>query len=604
MKKISALTLFFLFISSISIAQNDTIKLKEILITSSRIELPFSENSRTITIISSEDIQRSAATNVADMLQQIGGIDVRRRGIDGMQSDLYIRGGHFNQTLVLIDGIKTEDPQTGHHTMNMMIPLENIERIEIIKGPAARIFGQNAFNGAINIVTKKVIEDTAKISLTGGSFDRKSIDVTASTQLESSSHLIHYSNNSSNGYRDNTDFDNQNYFIKSSVNTKNEPITILASFGERKFGANNFYTNSPSFNEYEETQTSLVGVSTKFKANAFVIKPKVYWKRNQDMFLLRREDPSFSRNFNISNKVGAEVNASYTSKIGITGFGIDVANITLSSNNLGDQQRTMFNAFLEQRFTLGKFDITPGVSFNYFSDFEFNAFPGLDIGYKINDALKVYGNIGYSYRIPTYTELYVNIPNFLSGNEDLEPEKALAEEIGVKYRVKNFTFGTAVFRREATDLIDYIKEEESSPFFLAQNLRKITTTGFEANTSYTFKVNDFDQGLNLNYTFLDDDYNDVNVFSSRYLINTSIKHHFTATLNTKFLKYLEQSIAYRYVERPINSYNVVDAKIKATFNSFTMFALVNNIFDTDYSEKDFVPMPKANFMFGLSYTIN
>jgi len=603
MKKISSLTLFFLFISSIGIAQNDTIKLKEILITSSRIDLPFSENSRTISIISSEDIQRSAATNVADMLQQIGGIDVRRRGIDGMQSDLYIRGGHFNQTLVLIDGIKTEDPQTGHHTMNMMIPLENIERIEIIKGPAARIFGQNAFNGAINIVTKNIIDDNAKISLTGGSFDRKSIDVTASTQLDGSSHQIHYSNNSSDGYRDNTDFNNQNFLLKSSINTKNEPITMLASFGERKFGANNFYTNSPSFNEYEETQTSLVGVSTKFNANELVIKPKVYWKRNQDMFLLRREDPSFSRNFNISNKVGAEVNASYKSKIGTTGFGVDVASISLSSNNLGDQHRTMFNAFLEQRFALGKLDITPGVSFNYFSDFEFNAFPGLDIGYKINDALKVYGNIGYSYRIPTYTELYINIPNFLSGNEDLEPEKALAEEIGVKYRVKDFTFGTAVFRREATDLIDYVKEEESSPFFLAQNLRKITTTGFEANTSYTFKVNDFNQGLDLNYTFLEDDYNDVDVFASRYLINTSIKHHFTATLNTKILKLLEQSIAYRYVERPTDSYNVVDVKIKATIESFTMFALVNNIFDTDYSEKDFVPMPKSNFMFGLSYTI-
>jgi len=603
MKKISPLTLFFLFISSIGITQNDTIKLKEVLITSSRIDLPFSENSRTISIISSEDIQRSAATNVADMLQQIGGIDVRRRGIDGMQSDLYIRGGHFNQTLVLIDGIKTEDPQTGHHTMNMMIPLENIERIEIIKGPAARIFGQNAFNGAINIITKKVIEDNAKIGLTGGSFDRKSIDVTASTQLDGSSHQIHYSNNSSNGYRDNTDFDNQNYFIKSTVNTKNEPITMLASFGERKFGANNFYTNSPSFNEYEETQTSLIGISTKFKTNEFVIKPKVYWKRNQDMFLLRREDPSFSRNFNISNKVGAEVNASYKSKMGTTGFGIDFASISLSSNNLGDQQRTMFNAFLEQRFKLGKLDITPGISFNYFSDFEFNAFPGLDIGYKINDALKVYGNIGYSYRIPTYTELYVNIPNFLSGNEDLEPEKALAQEIGLKYRSKSFSVGTAIFRREATDLIDYVKEEESSLFFLAQNLRKINTIGFEANSSYTFRINDLDQGLNLNYTFLEDDYNDLNVFASRYLINTSIKHHFTATLNTKFLKFLEQSIAYRYVERPINSYNIVDAKVKATIESFTMFALVNNIFDTDYSEKDFVPMPKANFMIGLSYTI-
>jgi len=608
MKKISFLLLFFLFISVISTAQNDTIKLKEVIITSSRIDLPFSENSRTIQIISSKDIQRSAATNVADVLQQIAGIDVRRRGIDGMQSDLYIRGGHFNQTLVLIDGIKTEDPQTGHHTMNMMIPLDNIERIEIIKGPAARIFGQNAFNGAINIVTKKVIEDSANVSLSGGSYNRKTLNVTASAQLKGASHQIHYSNNSSDGYRDNTDFENQNYFIKSSISTKNEPITLLASFGERKFGANNFYTNSPNFNEYEETQTSLVGVSTKFTANALILKPKIYWKRNQDMFLLKREDPSFSRNFNISNKVGAEVNASYTSNIGITGFGIDVAKITLSSNNLGDQDRTMFNAFLEQRFTVGKLDITPGVSLNYFSSrslgIEFNAFPGLDVGYKINDKLKAYGNIGYSYRIPTYTELYINIPNFLSGNEALEPEKALAEEIGIKYRTKNVTFGTTLFRREATDLIDYVKETESSPFFLAQNLRKITTVGFEVNTSYIFKINNFEQGLNLNYTFLEDDYNTINVFASRYLINTSIKHHFTASFNTKFVNFLEQSVVYKFVERPIDSYSVIDAKVSATLKSFTIFALVNNIFNTEYSEKDFVPMPKGNVVFGLSYKIN
>ncbi len=606
MKKVSSLLLFFLFISTVSIAQNDTVKLKEVIITSSRIDLPFSENSRTIQIISSKDIQRSATTNVADLLQQVAGIDVRRRGIDGMQSDLYIRGGHFNQTLVLIDGIKTEDPQTGHHTMNMMIPLENIERIEIIKGPAARVFGQNAFNGAINIVTKKAIEDTIKVSLTGGSFERKSISVAASVQLKGTSHQIHYSNNSSDGYRENTDFKNQNYFIKSSINTKNEPITFLTSFGERKFGANNFYTNSPSFNEYEETQTSLVGVSSKFKTNNLIIKPKLYWKRNQDLFLLRREDPSFSKNFNISNKVGAEVNTSYTSNIGITGFGIDIASITLSSNNLGDQNRIMFNAFLEQRFIFAdkKLDVTPGVSLNYFSDFEFQVLPGFDLGYKINDRTKFYWNVGYSYRVPTYTELYINIPNFLSGNEDLEPEKAVTQEMGIKYQTNDFSFSTAAFFRVATDLIDYVKETENSPFFLAQNLRKITTQGFEVNTSYTFKINSFEQGLNLNYTFLEDDYNVIDVFASRYLINTSVKHHFTTTLQTKFLKFLEQSIAYKYVERPTNSYNVVDAKMTASFNSFSVFALVNNIFDTEYSEKDFVPMPKSNVVFGVSYKIN
>ena len=107
-------------------------------------------------------ISKIAAGNVADLLQQYTGIDVRRRGTDGMQSDLYIRGGSFDQTLVLIDGIKTENPQTGHHTMNIMIPVENIERIEIVKGPAARVFGQNAFTGAINIVTKKNVENQLK----------------------------------------------------------------------------------------------------------------------------------------------------------------------------------------------------------------------------------------------------------------------------------------------------------------------------------------------------------------------------------------------------------------------------------------------------------
>ena len=598
----------FLFISvhfsQLFFAQQDMVQLKEVVIRSSRIDLPFSKNSKTIQIISAEAIQKSTALNVADLLQHEAGIDVRRRGVGGMQSDLYIRGGSFEQTLILIDGIKTNDPQTGHHTMNMMIPLENIERIEIVKGPSARIFGQNAFTGAINIVTKKQVKDKVLIDLRAGSFDRKSVSVSASRKFKSSSHQVHYSNNSSAGYRDNTDFNNQNYFLKSLFNTEKQPIQVLASFAERKFGANNFYTNSPSFNEYEETQTSLIGVSTAFISGSFIIKPKVYWKRNQDVFLLKRDKPSFSRNFNVSNKLGAEVNASYTSKLGVTGFGVDLAKTILSSNNLGDQNRTMFSAFLEQRFTLGKFDFTPGVSAHYFSDFKFNAFPGFDIGYTINPKIKVYGNIGYSYRIPTYTELYISIPNFLSGNAFLEPEKALAQELGLKYFKGGFRLETAFFRREAIDLIDYIKETSASPFFLAQNLRKVTTKGFEVNSSCIFKINDFKQSLTMSYTFLEDDYDAVDVYASRYLINTSMKHQFVTTLQTNFLSFLEQSISYRYVERPSNSYSIVDAKVTATWSSFKVYALANNMFNTVYSEKNFVPMPKGNLLFGLSYVFD
>ena len=579
-------------------------QLDEVLITSSRIDLPFSENSRTITVISSEDIKNSTATNVADLLQSIAGIDVRRRGTDGMQSDLYIRGGQFNQTLILIDGFKTEDPQTGHHTMNMMIPIENIERIEIIKGPAARVFGQNAFSGAINIVTKSNVKEQLKVEAGTGSYDRLNLGLTAVTNFEKSSHFVNFEYNGSQGYRENTDYENLNYFLKSSIQTKNQPIDVIATFIDRKFGASNFYTNNPAYNEYEETQTSLVGVSTSFLKNQWTFKPKVYWKRGQDMFVLKREDPNFSRNFNISNKIAAEVNSSYKSSLGITGIGMDISETTLSSNNLGDQNRTAVNMFVEHRFLLinDKLDITPGVSMSYYSDFDFQAFPGIDIGYKFSNNFKIYGNIGYSYRVPTYTELYTNIPNFLSGNSELKPEKALAEELGIKYTINKLELSGAAFRRDAEDLIDYVKETEESPIYVAQNLREITTSGFELNAGYTYNLFNNAHRINLGYTFLEDDYHDTNVYASRYLIDTSIKHHFTGVFDFTIAKIIKPSVTYKYVERPTDSYSIVDAKVSTDIKSFSIFFLMNNIFDTEYYEKENVIMPKSNFEFGVSYT--
>jgi len=138
-----------------------TDSLQEVIITSTRIDLPFKENSRTIDIISSETIKNSAATNVAELLQQVAGVDIRRRGTAGSQADLYIRGGSFDQTLLLIDGIKMDDAQTGHHTMNAALPIEVIERIEIIKGPAARVFGQNFL--IENLVPKIFIPPTQRL---------------------------------------------------------------------------------------------------------------------------------------------------------------------------------------------------------------------------------------------------------------------------------------------------------------------------------------------------------------------------------------------------------------------------------------------------------
>ena len=576
-------------------------KLDSITITSTAIELPFKKNSRTITLISSEVIKQSPATNLAELLQQEAGIDVRRQGINGMQADLYIRGGSFDQTLLLIDGIKVEDPQTGHHTLNMALPLEVIERVEIIKGPAARVFGQNAFTGAINIVTKSNADTVNSVEYKLGSYNQQHVSGTLGTNLKNTTLIGHASVNTSDGYRHNTDFENQNYFVKGRFNTNGTPIDVISSFSERKFGANQFYAVQSGYDQYEETQSSLVGASTKFKTENFKITPRVYWKRNQDMYLYVRERPSVYRNLHISNKVGLQVNASYTSSAGITGFGIDAAKVFMTSSNLGERDRMMANLFVEHRFSLAdnRLDITPGVSVNYFSDFKFHAFPGVDFGYAINDTFKAYANIGYTYRVPTYTDLYY-VGRTDLGNENLEPEKALSEEIGLKYFGTNFNAYVAIFNRSSDNLIDYTKENEADKW-QATNLKSLTSTGAELNLSSSFKSGLYTQNISLGYTYLDENLNDIKTTYSKYVLN-ALTHHFTATVRSQFLKNVSQSIIYKFAERASgSSYSVVDVQATLNVSGLELSVIGNNIFNTEYVETGFVPMPKGNVLIGVNY---
>ena len=575
--------------------------LDSITITSTAIELPFKKNSRTITLISSEVIKQSPATNLAELLQQEAGIDIRRQGVNGMQADLYIRGGSFDQTLLLIDGIKVEDPQTGHHTLNMALPLEVIERVEIIKGPAARVFGQNAFTGAINIVTKSNADTVNSVGYKLGSYNQQQASGTLGTNLGNTSLIGHASVNTSDGYRHNTDFENQNYFVKGHFNTTTNPIDVIGYFSERKFGANQFYAVESGHDQYEETQSSLVGASTNFKTENFKITPRIYWKRTQDMYLYIRERPSVYRNLHISNKVGLQVNASYTSDAGITGFGIDAAKVFMTSTNLGERDRTMANLFVEHRFSLADntLDITPGVSVNYFSDFKFHAFPGVDVGYAINDTFKAYANVGYTYRVPTYTDLYY-VGRTDLGNENLEPEKALSEEIGLKYFGANFNAYVAVFNRSSDNLIDYTKENEADKWE-ATNLKSLNSTGAELNLSSNFKSGLYTQNISLGYTYLDENLSDIKTAYSKYVLN-ALTHHFTATVRSQFLKNVSQSIVYKFAERASgSSYSVVDVQATLSISDLEFSIIGNNIFNTEYVETGFVPMPKGNVLIEVNY---
>ena len=601
--KLLIITILILHLNLFSQEKKEIQALDTILIKSTRIDLPFKENARTIQVISAEFIKNSAATNIADLLQQVAGVDIRRRGTAGSQADLYIRGGGFDQTLLLVDGIKMDDAQTGHHTMNAALPIEVIERIEIIKGPAARVFGQNAFTGAINIVTKSTLENTASVNIEAGSFGQLNGSVTVGKEFENSSIIAHGGIVTSDGYRHNSDYENKNYLLKGVFNKKEQPIEVIATFFDKKFGANGFYASATATEQYEETQSSLLGASTTFRTEKFKITPRVYWKRGQDEYVYIRDNPSVYRNLHITNKVGVETNASYTSDTGITGFGLDISRVFISSNNLGKRNRTMVNLFLEHRFKAlnDKLDITPGVAVTYFSDFKFHAFPGLDIGFKLSDNLKAYGNLGVTYRIPTYTDLYYNDRSTI-GNSNLKPEEAFAQEIGLKFNSGRFTFSVAIFNRDADNLIDFIRPDVTSKYE-ATNIAKVNTKGFELNTDYRFKLNEFNQTLSFGYNYLNDDILDQNKDLSRYSLNT-LKHQFITRFESKLFKNVRQNIIYKHAERTIGtSYNVWDASVIVAVNTFNFTITANNIFNAEYIESGFVPMPPSSLLFGLRYNL-
>jgi iron complex outermembrane receptor protein len=594
---------FLLLFFSFSLFSQKNQILDEVIVSETKINMPFSKKYRSIEIINESEIKESGAQNIIDLLQQYTGLDIRRRGAGGVQADLYIRGGGFDQTLLLVDGMKMDDSQTGHHTLNMLLPVELIKRIEIIKGPAARIFGQNAFNGAINIVTKsarKTLNSQLNISLTnisGGSFDNLSSSVTASLSNNDYSALINYAQDKSDGYRYNTDYKTNNLFIKSNLSRSNPHTTIISSISNRKFGANGFYASPEAIDQYEETQTSLVGFYSTYRKGNLVIKPKVYWRRNQDEYIYIRNNPSIYRNLHKTNKIALQTDFNYYSNLGKTSFGIDLSNISITSNNLGDHSRFTTSVYIDHTIRLlkEKLTLSPGLSISYFSDLSFHSFPGFDIGFDFSESFSIYGNFGKTYRIPTYTDLYYKDRTTI-GNSELEPENATNSEFGFKFNSDKIVFKTAVFNRKSKNIIDYVKQNEND-LWQATNIGLLKTSGIESDILIKLSRN---INFKFGYAYINDDNYVSNIKFSRYSLN-SLKHNFISKLSLKYSKKLYHNIIFRYSERlDLTNYRIVDTNIsyKPFSKNAELYLNLNNIFDQYYWETNLVPMPGKNFIIG------
>ena len=594
------ISLLFFSISVLS----QSVDLDEVVVSESKIDIPFSKKYRSVEVIDSKSIVESGVNNVVDLLQQVSGVDLRKRGVPGTQADLYIRGGGFDQTLLLIDGMKMDDIQTGHHTLNLLLPIQLIERIEIIKGPASRIFGQNAFNGAINIVTKTLPKSDKKLfevmvsNPTFGSFKQFGFLINSRLLLkEKFNAQLTFSRSKSDGYRYNTDYSNDFFFFKSEIKTKKNPINITSGFTEKKFGANGFYASPSAVDQYEETQASFIGISTVFGSEKLLIRPKLYWRRGQDEYIYIRNNPSVYRNLHITNKIYLDFSFSKLFESSRLNFGIDLSSSSISSNNLGKHNRFTSSLYADYTFKTkdNKLSFSPGFSVSNFSDMSTHFFPGVDIGFDLSEKINLYANYGKTYRIPTYTDLYYSDRNTI-GNPNLNPEHAITNEIGIKYSNENIDISSSYFLRKSSNIIDYVKQSEQDKWE-ATNIRNLDTNGFDFN--FLFKISP-NNSLRLGYTYLFDKSYVSEVNYSRYAIN-SLRHQLNTRLALKYSNKITHTLINRFGERSNNvSHIVYDSNLKYQLSNNSYFFInVNNIFNEEYYETNLVPMPGRNFLIGV-----
>ncbi|MFB9076739.1 TonB-dependent receptor plug domain-containing protein [Flavobacterium procerum] len=598
-------------------AQNDSIiNIDEVIIQDNRFSTPISKKNRNIYVIDKTVIEKLPGRSIQEVLQYANGVDIRQRGPFGTQADVSIDGGSFEQTVVLLNGTKIIDPQTAHNMLNIPIPVEVIERIEIIRGPAAFIYGVNSLTGAINIITKKPTESGVLVSSyagsnfekdsqdTGDTFFGTGIQLGAVLSKEKHQHSIFASHDKSNGYRYNTAFENNKIFYQGNVQL-NDSNEILSSFGyiNNGFGANGFYAAPGDINSSEVVQTTFANLQSKHAITEnWKIMPRVSYRYNYDDYRYYGiANLNAGRSQHYTNSIAAELNSTVKLSKGEIGFGAEFRNEDIHSSNIGDHDRDNVGIYAEYRTNFfEKLSVNLGTYLNYNSDYKWQVYPGVDASYEITDEFKIIGNVGTSQRIPSFTDLYLKQTGNV-GNPDLDSENAFQSEIGFKFNRRKFTFNANYFYRKITNYIDWTRMV-TTVAWQSQNTGDLSTNGVNLRSTYRI---DFSKDSRLNfvlgYSYLDAEFkNSRTEIYSKYLIS-SLKHQLTNTIDFQYKK-LSVLFATRFNERVTGpSYWINDFRISQSIEKFTVFADAQNIFNTTYYEVGAVPLPSRWFSLGVKF---
>lgn len=626
-------------------AQTDTTKvsmeynLDEIEVSAQRAPASYSQVARIVSVIERDEIEAAPAASLQDLLEYAIGVDIRQRGTYGIQADVSIRGGSFDQTLILLNGINISDPQTGHHSLDLPVSFKSIKRIEILEGPSARVYGPNAFSGAINIITEADSTNAIDADVSFGEHQLRDINLSGNISTGKWNSYIAASNTSSDGYIKNTDFDTYNLFYQGNIKTTPGRLDIQIGYSNKSFGANSFYT--PKYpNQFEQTKTTFASVKME-TGEKLHFTPAFYWRRHQDRFELFRDNPASwytGHNYHMTDVLGANLNSWFSSSLGKTAFGAEFRSENIWSNVLGEDlakqievpgekghyftkshSRTIASYFIEHTFYLKKFTASVGAMANWISDlnFDWNIYPGIDMSYQLNEPLKIYTSYNKSLRMPTFTDLYYSGPTN-EGNPELKPERSTTIEGGLKYNTPVLQGHLSYYHRVGKDIIDWVRESEEY-LWKTQNLTEIISNGIEfsaeININKALNRNFFLKRISTSYAYNNLTKNESNYLS--YYVLDNLKHKLEIGIDHSIWKniYANWKISFQdrngtyakyedtqYVgEAEYEPFWLTDVKVYYKANTAQIYLTVSNLFNKSYVDLGNVLQPGSWISMGLKY---
>ncbi|MFA6872661.1 MAG: TonB-dependent receptor [Bacteroidaceae bacterium] len=609
-------------------------ELDELEVTASRVPLALSEASRIVTVITRQEIQAAPAQTITDLLKYVASIDIRQRGPGGVQADLSIRGGTADQLTILLNGANISNPNTGHNVAAFPVDLNDIERIEILEGPAARIYGTSAFSGAINIVTKAEAKSGASAQLSSGSYGLIEASGRGTFSTESFRNQLSAGYSRSDGYTAASDYEIGRGFYQGSYQQEQINVRWQAGIINKDFGANTFYSAKWP-NQFEHTRNYFASVQAETK-NLIHLTPIIYWNRAEDRFeLIRGHSERSPYNYHRTDVYGLNLNSYFTNLLGKTSFGAEMRYEGILSTKLGEltdktvpipgtdivynheADRMILNYYAEHDFQIENFSISIGAlaTRNTGIDTRFRWYPGIDLSYSLTPHQKFYASWNKALRVPTFTELWYTTNSTHIGNPNLKSEETQSFELGWKYTSSLVQATVRGYYHRGKNMIDWVKEIGSTETrWQSVNYTSLDNYGLEGNLTLPLESlwpqQNILKRLSLSYAYITQTTDAGEGYISQYALDY-LRHKFVARLSHKINRKLEAEWSYRLQERrgtysdisdkicKYSTVNLLDTKLTWTEPHYTLYAEATNLFGKTYYDLGNIPQPGFMFRTGI-----